>query len=341
MTAHNFPTSSLAHLYQRVSSAAQLLGVGLDRQIEGTQKYVVDKRLTVVTTYSDRGVSAYRGKNRRVGELALILKHIETGVIRPGEHLIIESIDRLSRQPPMEALETLRAILARGVIVHSVFENLQFTLEDLNKDVGRLLSLVISMARANEESRVKSQRVVDAHQRGRETGKIVAGSVPTWVGTVRDAATGEKRFFVKVLIAKEVLGMFENCARGISSYGIAKDLTARKVPPFSVARKRVGSKSSGAHHWNATSILDILRGKSVLGEFRSHTISYDQDGKRIQTLASVNPNYYPPIVSAELWTRANDALAGRRKARSRGRTGETCEIACNVAPVRGAYRVEG
>lgn len=319
----NSPASNLAHLYQRVSSAAQLLGDGLDRQLDGTKRYVDEKALVIVTTYSDRGVSAFRGKNRRVGELALILRHIETGVIRPGEHLVIESLDRLSRQPPLEALETLKAILKRGVIVHSIFDNTYFTLADLNRDVGRLLTLVVSMARSNEESRVKSQRVVDAHRRGRETGKIVAGSIPTWLFLTRDPQTGEKKFGIKTGIQEVVVSMFEMCSRGRSSYRIAQELTANNVPPFSVSKKRVGSKAEGAHHWNATSILDILRGKSVLGEFRSHTISYDEEGKRIQTLASVNPNYYPQIVEPDLWHRANQALDSRKKARTRGRTGAT------------------
>lgn len=310
----------LAHLYQRVSSAAQMSGSGLDRQLEGTQKYVEANRLEIVTRYSDRGVSAFRGKNRRDGELAVILRHIETGVIRPGEHLVIESIDRLSRQPPLEALETLKAILSRGVIVHSVFDNAQYTLDDLNKDVGRLLTLVISMARSNEESRVKSLRVVDAHRRGRETGKIVAGSIPKWLSVIRDPKTGEKVFKVDYDVKSIVVLMFERCASGLSSYRIAQELSARGIPPFGVPKKRIGSKATNGHHWNATSILGILRGKSVLGEFRSHTVSYDDDGRRVLTLASVNPNYYPPVIEPDLWLRANHALASRKKARIRGRS---------------------
>src|SRR3954471_10710879 len=74
--------SRFCHLYSRVSSAAQLRGEGLDRQIDATNRWIGEHNLTVLRTYSDRGVSAFRGKNRRVGELATILKAIETGVIR-------------------------------------------------------------------------------------------------------------------------------------------------------------------------------------------------------------------------------------------------------------------
>lgn len=323
MNALSPSPTRLAHLYQRVSAVSQLLGDGLDRQLEGTQRYVEREGLEIVTTYSDRGVSAFRGKNRRVGELALILRHIETGVIRPGEALVIESIDRLSRQPPLDALETLKAILKTGVVVHSVFDNKAFTLTTLNADVGALLALVVSMARANEESRVKSQRVADAHRRARETGKIIAGSIPTWLKVEMNAATGEKRFVVKEREAEIVRSMFEMSAKGLSSYRIAMELTKQGIEPFGVQRRRIGSKSTGAHHWNATSIIDILGGKKVLGEHISHTISYDETGKRIFTPAKTIPNYYTPIVSEDLWLRANRAMKDRRRSVRRGATGET------------------
>lgn len=323
MNAFSPAPSKLAHLYQRVSGAGQLVGDGLGRQLEGTMRYVEDKGLEIVREYVDRGVSAYRGKNRRVGELALILRHIEQGVIRPGEHLVIESIDRLSRQPPLDALETLKLILAKGVVVHSVFEKKEFTLESINADLSALLTLVISMARANEESRVKSLRVADAHRRARETGRITAGSIPTWLKVEKNEATGEKRFVVKEREAEIVRDMFEMSAKGLSSYRIAMELTKQGIEPFGVQRRRIGSKSAGAHHWNATSIIDIVGGRKVLGEHIAHTISYDANGKRVLTPAKTIPDYYLPIVTEDLWLRANRAMKDRRRSVRRGATGET------------------
>ena len=322
MNAFPPPPSKLCHLYRRVSSGIQLEGTGLERQYENTTAYIERHGLELVRTYSDRGVSAFRGKNRRVGELALILRHIETGIIRSGEHLIIESVDRLSRQDPLDALDTFREVLRLGIIVHNVYEGTTFTLDDL-RNMGKLTGLLYSMGRANEESRYKSSRVADAHAKARVNGTIVAGSIPSWLSVKKDG-NGAKRFTVKRIEAKIVKRMFEMCANGLSSYEIAKRLTADKIKPFGVARRRIGSKSVGLHHWNATSILDILKGRSVLGEHKSYTTSYDpQTGKRILTLASTNPSYYEPIISPDLWQRANDALKSRLKARSRGRTGAT------------------
>lgn len=326
-------TTRLAHLYHRISSPAQLLGDGLGRQLDGTKDYVARHGLEIVSSYSDRGISAFRGKNRRAGELATILRHIESGVIRSGEHLVIESIDRLSRQPVLNALDTLKLIVEKGVIVHSVFDNKAFSLTTLNEDVGSLLALVVSMARSNEESRIKSERVAQAHQRGRENGTIVAGRVPSWIETVRDPKTGVKSFRVKddivdaernMTCADIVRDMFEMSAKGLSSYKIAQVLTGRGIAPFGEPRRRVGSKATAPHVWNATSIIDLLTRKTALGEFRSHTTSYDPEtGKRIQTLASVRSDYYPAIVSEELWTRANAAMRDRKRRKIRGSTGDS------------------
>src|SRR5215211_463211 len=101
-TTKNIPlgitATPTAHLYSRVSAIHQLLGDGLKRQLDGTTKYAADHHLTIKQTYTDRGVSAYRGKNSKKGQLAVILESIEKRIILPGEHLIIESVDRLSRE---------------------------------------------------------------------------------------------------------------------------------------------------------------------------------------------------------------------------------------------------
>jgi hypothetical protein len=78
-------------------------------------------------------------------------------------------------------------------------------------------------------------------------------------------------------------------------------------PKFKAAEYRLGSS------------LIVLS-----GQFNEEGPSYDpQTGKRVLTLASTNRRYYEPIIEPDLWQRANDALKGRLKARSRGRTGKT------------------
>lgn len=315
--------TKLGHLYSRVSAKRQTKGGGLERQDEGTRRYVEKHDITVVREYSDRGLSAFRGANSKVGELKLILDHIEAGVIRPGEAIIIESVDRLSRQPPLDALEPLKAILRAGVEVHSVLDGRAFTLETVNTDLGMMIGLLVGMARAHEESKTKSYRVADRYQKGRQTGAIISGTVPTWVTVVKDPVTGTKAFAVKKDVAKIVNDIFEMSASGLSSYRIGMELKKLGIRPFGKPKPRLGSKVKiEQHEWNSTSVLDLLTRRAVLGEFRSHTTSYDPvTGKRKLTLASVNPNYYPEVVPPDLWQKANDAIQLRKRSRSRGRVG--------------------
>ncbi|WP_377846803.1 recombinase family protein [Bosea sp. UC22_33] len=310
------PLSNLGHLYRRVSSSAQLAGDGLERQDKGTRRYIEREGLVIVREYEDRGVSAFRGRNRRTGQLATILENIRRGVIKPGEHLIIESLDRLSRQPIFDALATMKEILSAGVTIHSVFDGLPYTLESVNREQWRAQQLLNSMMRGHEESRIKSERVAEAYERGRQTGRIVAGRIPTWLRIEKE--DGRKVFKVNEDVKAIVVDIFEMARDGLSSYKIAQDLKRRGIAPFGEQRKPVGSKSRAAHHWNATSILNILTRKTVLGEYRPTTTSYDENDKRIMTPAGVLPNYYKPIIEPELWQAANDAIQSRKRRGSMG-----------------------
>lgn len=317
MNAHaSARTSNLAHLYRRVSSSAQLAGDGLDRQYKGTLRYLEKEGLVIVREYEDRGVSAFRGRNRRSGQLATIFENIRRGVIKPGEHLIIESLDRLSRQPIFDALATMKDILGAGVTIHSVFDGFSFTLDGVNREQWKANALLNSMMRGHEESRIKSERVAEAYETGRQTGKIVAGRIPTWLRIEKE--DGKKVFKVNKDVAKIVNDMFEMARDGLSSYKIAQELKRRGIAPFGEQRKPLGSKSKGSHHWNATSILNILTRKTVLGEYRPTTTSYDENDKRIMTPAGVLPNYYLEIVTPELWQAANDAIQSRKRRGSMG-----------------------
>ncbi len=65
--------AALAYSYLRFSSAAQAKGDSFRRQIAARDAYVARKGLTLDTplVFSDRGVSAYRGKNSKTGALKL------------------------------------------------------------------------------------------------------------------------------------------------------------------------------------------------------------------------------------------------------------------------------
>ncbi|EGJ88532.1 hypothetical protein SF434370_1370 [Shigella flexneri 4343-70] len=67
-------------------------------------------------SFKDLGKSAFSGKHLK-GGLGDFLTAIEKGLVKAGDTLLIESLDRLSRQDIDIASELLRRILRAGVDV--------------------------------------------------------------------------------------------------------------------------------------------------------------------------------------------------------------------------------
>jgi DNA invertase Pin-like site-specific DNA recombinase len=98
VSAAKHPT---CHPYARISSADQRKGAGLERQTQADVKefcrrfqFALGKRVRV-----DDGVSAWRGLNATPQhELGRFLAEANSGLIPPGDCLLLENWDRLSRQ---------------------------------------------------------------------------------------------------------------------------------------------------------------------------------------------------------------------------------------------------
>ena len=65
----------------------------------------------------DLGVSAYRGTNRAVGALRSFLDLVENGQVERGSYLIVESLDRLSREAVLDAAARLLDLIRAGIVV--------------------------------------------------------------------------------------------------------------------------------------------------------------------------------------------------------------------------------
>jgi hypothetical protein len=134
----------------------------------------------------------------------------------------------------------VKDILKRGIIVHTIMDRRIYTYNSVNSDLTQLLTLLMSMARANEESRVKGSRVADAWAGRRDTGEIVTGKVPGWLrivpkseltdpGEIEHAKNlhGDKAFTVQPHRLMLVRWMFEQVANGVSPHAVATMLNQR------------------------------------------------------------------------------------------------------------------
>src|SRR5690348_4315741 len=110
-------STTTAYSYIRFSHPQQAAGDSLRRQTERAEAYCARKGLTLDTalTLRDLGVSAWQGKNAAVGNFRTFLDAIKTGRVEPGSALIVEGIDRISRQGIDEGYDLIKSILKAGV----------------------------------------------------------------------------------------------------------------------------------------------------------------------------------------------------------------------------------
>ncbi len=107
----------MIYSYTRFSSEKQRHGDSVRRQLEAVEAWCKNEGggLTLDTSLRDEGVPGYMGRNAKVGALARFMKAIEEGLIAPGSVLVVENLDRLSRNEPLEGLDLLKTIIKAGV----------------------------------------------------------------------------------------------------------------------------------------------------------------------------------------------------------------------------------
>jgi DNA invertase Pin-like site-specific DNA recombinase len=165
-----------AHLYLRASTKDQ----DANRAKTSLEKFAVDNGLTIAGTYSEN----ISGTKLERPEL---LRLLDTA--KPGEILLCESVDRLSRLS-LEDWETLKAtIKAKGLKLviadlptsHQMFDAKGITGEVMRVINDMLIELMSTMARLDQEKRVerimeglKNKRIADPDWKPAGKGKDTA-----------------------------------------------------------------------------------------------------------------------------------------------------------------------
>ena len=177
----------IAYSYVRFSTPDQAKGDSLRRQREASKAlaqengWVLDQTLNLF----DAGVSSYKGLNAKEGSLAVFLQLIKDKQIPKGSVLIVESLDRLSREEIDDAFDRFRSIIKSGVDIATTNPKRVYGTASL-KSIAELIEPLIIMSRANEESNTKSQRVAAAWAKKRTVAsqRILTKQCPTWLFVV-------------------------------------------------------------------------------------------------------------------------------------------------------------
>jgi DNA invertase Pin-like site-specific DNA recombinase len=328
----------IAHPYVRISGPEQRKGSGIARQTveaapalaEFCKQYGFDQSKTIMV---DDGVSAFRGRHLSPDhELGKFLDKAERGLVLPGDCLVIENWDRLSRQNIWAAVGLVNDLRQLGIHIGRLDRMKLLHCE--STDPGDFFEAAVELMRGHGESNRKSELVGKAWKLKREAAigkkeqpprkkdgrvtKSLTDRLPAWI----EDRGGKLRLIPRrAAIVKRI---FKLAAAGYGHGLIVKKLTEDGVPPFGdyvtytddkgkTRRKAAPGGPLGSGRWQRAYVAKILRDRRAAGDF----VPSSRGGKAGETI----PGYYPAAVTEELWTAARAAAVQRDRLPGRKRAG--------------------
>ncbi|KQP11123.1 hypothetical protein ASF28_08730 [Methylobacterium sp. Leaf99] len=286
-----------AYSYLRFSTAEQAKGDSFRRQTALAEDYARANGLDLDTelTFEDRGISAFSGRNKRKGALRTFLDLVDEEIIPEGSYLLVESLDRISREAILDAQGTFLMIINAGITLVTLKGAPRvYSRETVTANPTDLLISLIELIRAREESETKSGRIKADWLKKRERaaqGEAITSQVPAWLR--RDG----KKLVVVPERADVVRRVFDLTLQGEGQHAITSILGKEGVPAF-----------GGGKLWHRSYVKRVLENPAVIGTFTPHRMV---EGRRVP----MEPiqDYFPAIISPETFeaVRALDRPVGK------------------------------
>ncbi len=276
--------------YARVSTDKDEQAHSLQNQIRYYTDFIKqNKKWTFVDGYIDEGLSGTSVKRREA-----FLKMIDDARLKKFDFIITKEISRFSRNT-LDSIRYTQELLSCGTGVLFQSDNINTLMPDAE------LRLTIMSSIAQDEVRKISERVRFGFKRAVENG-IVLGNNRIW-GYEKDNG----RLVIAEDEAKTVREIFHMYAtqnmgiRAICSYLETKGVMNTKGKPFSFS-----------------TIKGILTNPKYMGFYcgnKSHKYDYKLSGRKYldqsEWVIYRDEEKVPPIVSEEIWKKANFILKAR------------------------------
>ncbi|WP_422230739.1 recombinase family protein [Methylorubrum rhodinum] len=313
------PAPATAYSYIRLSSKRQsntdqkkAYRDGLRRQLALRDEYLADNpHLTLDTKFSlqDIGVSAYTMANIAKGgdgKLALFQQAVDEGRIAKGSYLLVENLDRITRASVPIAQHMLLSLVNAGIVVVSISDKMTYRQapDDPASQAAFIVS-VMTLMRAHEESKLKSNRLKATWEEKRKnigTRKLTA-RIPGWLHVVNGVIEVHQERGAVVVQIMELL------ADGWGRDRIARHLNANDVECWGHGRS-----------WHGGTVQKITDNRALLGEFQPHKLEQKERrgilvAKRVPVGDPI-PDYFPRVISDELWDLARLVANAKRLGRA-------------------------
>jgi DNA invertase Pin-like site-specific DNA recombinase len=343
----------------RFSSTEQAEGNTILRQTTlraGWLKDHPDVTLDTALKLTDSGRSAFNRDEESFATYALgkFVDKVKNKEIKPGSYLLLENLDRLSREDEGTATELLLSIVNRGIIVVQLMPQVVEFRKPV--DLVMIVRAVVELSRGHSESAAKRVRRLsdwvrlrqEMRQRAENGRKIADGSVvghrlPGWIVQAK-ATVGPYRTkggFRMVPLggrleldkdkAATVRRIFDMALAGNGTHSIALALNTDKVPVMGrteikergwLAKQHEGqSYTTHKIKWNETVVYGILTSRATFGEYLPGTMQ----GKKRKREGDPIEGYYPPVIKRDTWLRVQQALKSRSNHGS-GRRGKHINV---------------
>jgi DNA invertase Pin-like site-specific DNA recombinase len=300
---------AVAYSYLRFSSPQQATGDSLRRQTQNREVWLathpgteLDRSLVM----TDAGRSAFQRKNWDTYALARFVECIKSGRVEKGSYLLVENLDRLSREDAGEATELFLSIVNKGIVVVQLSPVVMEFRRPVN--MHSLMFAIMELSRGHSESAIKSERgrASWAKKQGEAATRVVTRKLPGWIRF--DEQKG--KLVLDPERAKVVRRVFGLARDGYGVTAISAKLNAEGVPVMGRAVVK-GRKVA----WSGSLVYYMLQTRAVLGEY----VPYK--GRTGGTpVAEPVPNYFPPVIDADTFHAVQAAMARRARV-GRGRRG--------------------
>jgi DNA invertase Pin-like site-specific DNA recombinase len=283
-----------AILYARFSSLEQAKGLSIERQLTEGRRFIEGKGWLLEKELHDKGRSAFSGDNRTEGAALHQFEAEAQNGLHSGKVLVVENIDRLSRQGAKAAAMLIWNLNERGVSVATTHDGYVYAANAETNDMMELFSIIIKAQTSYEESFKKSERTKFAwltrYDKIKSGSKIpTAIKAPAWINK---AANGYELNEHRVAVLNEIFDLYLN---GVGISKITKILNGRKEPSWSVRKSDVNTG------WYEPYVHRLLTKRAVLGEYvtlKGETLS---------------PDYFPQAVTAQKFNQVQAMLASKTK----------------------------
>ncbi len=312
------PDATTAYSYIRFSHPDQAKGDSLRRQTAAAAAWCERNGVALDTSLSlqDKGVSGFKGDHRKNPDrhaLAAFLRLVQQGRIPRGSYLVIENLDRLSREHIRPALTLLLNLIEAGVRVVQLKP--VAAVYDEAVEPMQLMMAIMELSRGHSESAMKSERLGGAWREKKRLAaterKPATARAPSWLEFVgkRDGKgriAGGK--YVEVPEAAAVVRrVYRLAAEGYGIGAITKKLNAEGVPVIGVDQRRAESRAR-PRHWGSSFVAKLLADRRPVGEYQP----YAGRGERRKKDGEPVTGHYPAIISEAEWWAARKGLTERR-----------------------------